>query len=118
MHAVLPSRGDPATRRCEIERPHAVRNDLSQRLLDDGCQHRTGRHEEDGYWPNWTAQFSEKLHFMQCAERDHGRRRRNGTVRTSPATSARHCLPLRPEQERNRTTIVPLLNRGNLTDHG
>jgi hypothetical protein len=32
--------------------------------------------------------------------------------------SARHCLPLRPEQERNRTTIVPFLNRGNLTDHG
>jgi hypothetical protein len=21
--------------------------------LDDGCQHRTGRHEEDGCWPEW-----------------------------------------------------------------
>jgi hypothetical protein len=27
-------------------------------------------------------------------------------------------LPLRPEEERNRATIVPFLNRGNLTDHG
>jgi hypothetical protein len=23
-------------------------------LLDNGCQQRTGRHEEDGCWPNWT----------------------------------------------------------------
>jgi hypothetical protein len=22
-------------------------------LLDDGCQHRSGRHEEDGCWPDW-----------------------------------------------------------------
>jgi hypothetical protein len=27
-------------------------------------------------------------------------------------------LPLRPEEEQNRATIVPFLNRGNLTDHG
>jgi hypothetical protein len=23
-------------------------------LLDDGCQHRTGRLEEDGCWPDWS----------------------------------------------------------------
>ena len=33
--------------------PHAVWKDVSVRLLDDGCQRRTGRHEEDGCWPNW-----------------------------------------------------------------
>jgi hypothetical protein len=34
--------------------PHAVWKDVGQRLLDNGCQQRTGRHEEDGCWPNWT----------------------------------------------------------------
>lgn len=34
--------------------PHAVYKDVGQRLLDDGCQHRTGRLEEDGCWPDWT----------------------------------------------------------------
>jgi hypothetical protein len=29
----------------------AVWKDVAQRLLDDGCQQRTGRHEEDGCWP-------------------------------------------------------------------
>jgi hypothetical protein len=33
--------------------PQAVWKDVGQRLLDDGCQHRTGRHEEDGCWPDW-----------------------------------------------------------------
>jgi hypothetical protein len=33
--------------------PHAVWKDVGTRLLDDGCQHRTGRLEEDGCWPNW-----------------------------------------------------------------
>jgi len=33
--------------------PHAVLKDVGTRLLDDECQHRTGRHEEDGCWPNW-----------------------------------------------------------------
>jgi hypothetical protein len=33
--------------------PHAVWKDVGQKLLDDGCQHRTGRHEEDGCWPDW-----------------------------------------------------------------
>jgi hypothetical protein len=33
--------------------PHAVWEDVGQRLLDDGCQFRTGRHEEDGCWPGW-----------------------------------------------------------------
>lgn len=50
-------------RRCgrtvEIQRADAVRlygplavwKDVGQRLLDDTCQQRTGRHEEDGCWP-------------------------------------------------------------------
>jgi hypothetical protein len=29
----------------------AIWKDVSQRLLDDTCQQRTGRHEEDGCWP-------------------------------------------------------------------
>ena len=31
--------------------PLAVWKDVGQRLLDDTCQQRTGRHEEDGCWP-------------------------------------------------------------------
>jgi hypothetical protein len=31
--------------------PRAVWKDVGQRLLDDICQQRTGRHEEDGCWP-------------------------------------------------------------------
>jgi hypothetical protein len=34
--------------------PHAIWRDVGQTLLDYGCQIRTGRHEEDGCWPNWT----------------------------------------------------------------
>jgi hypothetical protein len=30
----------------------AVWKDVGQRLLDDTCQVRTGRHEEDGCWPS------------------------------------------------------------------
>jgi hypothetical protein len=33
---------------------HAIWRDVGQVLLDDGCQVRTGRHEEDGCWPDWT----------------------------------------------------------------
>ncbi len=33
--------------------PRAVWKDAGQRLLNDGCRHRTGRHQEDGCWPNW-----------------------------------------------------------------
>ena len=33
--------------------PHSMWKDVGQRLLDDGCQHRTGRHEEDGCWPEY-----------------------------------------------------------------
>jgi hypothetical protein len=29
----------------------AIWKDVAQRLLDDTCQQRTGRHEEDGCWP-------------------------------------------------------------------
>jgi hypothetical protein len=33
--------------------PHAIWKDVGQRLLDDGCQHRTGSREGDGCWPDW-----------------------------------------------------------------
>src|SRR5882672_7740692 len=35
--------------------PHAVWKDVGQRLLDQTCSNRTGRHEEDGCWPGWSA---------------------------------------------------------------
>jgi hypothetical protein len=34
--------------------PHAIWKDVGKRLLDDGCQVRTGRLEEDGCWVAWT----------------------------------------------------------------
>lgn len=37
----------------KLNGPHAIWKDVGQKLLDDGCQHRTGRHEEDGCWPDW-----------------------------------------------------------------
>ena len=41
----------------EIQKADAVRfygaQDVGQRLLDQTCPIRTGRHEEDGCWPNW-----------------------------------------------------------------
>jgi hypothetical protein len=52
-----------ACRRCgrtvEIQKADATRlygekavwKDVGQRLLDNTCQQRTGRHEEDGCWP-------------------------------------------------------------------
>jgi hypothetical protein len=54
-----------ACRRCgrtvEIRKADAVRlaggqsvwKDVGQRLLDDTCTQRTGRHEEDGCWPSF-----------------------------------------------------------------
>jgi hypothetical protein len=33
--------------------PQAVWRDVGQRLLDDTCHVRTGRHEEDGCWPSF-----------------------------------------------------------------
>jgi hypothetical protein len=33
--------------------PHAIWRDVGERLLDDGCRVRTGRHEEDGCWPSF-----------------------------------------------------------------
>jgi hypothetical protein len=54
-----------ACRRCgrtvEIQKADAVRlagaqavwKDVGQRLLDDTCRVRTGRHEEDGCWPSY-----------------------------------------------------------------
>jgi hypothetical protein len=32
---------------------HAVWKNVGERLLDDTCQQRTGRHEEDGCWPSF-----------------------------------------------------------------
>jgi hypothetical protein len=45
----------------EIQKADAVRladaqavwKDVGQRLLDDTCQQRTDRHEEDGCWPSF-----------------------------------------------------------------
>jgi hypothetical protein len=34
--------------------PHAVWKDVAQRLLNEGCRIRTGRHEEDGCWPDFS----------------------------------------------------------------
>lgn len=34
--------------------PHATWKDVGQRLLDQTCTNRTGRHEEDGCWPDWS----------------------------------------------------------------
>lgn len=34
---------------------NAVWKDVAQRLLDDTCQQRTGRYEEDGCWPGFEA---------------------------------------------------------------
>lgn len=54
-------------RRCsrtmEIQKVDAIRlygqnaiwKDVGQRLLDDTCTQRTGRHEEDGCWPFYGA---------------------------------------------------------------
>jgi hypothetical protein len=47
------------SRTVEIQKVDAIRlygeravwKDVRQRLLDDTCTHRTGRHEEDGCWP-------------------------------------------------------------------
>jgi hypothetical protein len=33
--------------------PQSVWKDVGHRLLDDTCQQRTGRHEEDGCWPSF-----------------------------------------------------------------
>jgi hypothetical protein len=34
-----------------LYRPDAIWRDVGQRLLDNTCTQRTGRHEEDGCWP-------------------------------------------------------------------
>ncbi|MGM4877662.1 hypothetical protein AB7645_41235 [Bradyrhizobium sp. 956_D2_N1_5] len=33
--------------------PDAIWRDVGQRLLDNTCTQRTGRHEEDGCWPSY-----------------------------------------------------------------
>ena len=35
--------------------PHVVWKDVGNRLLDEGCRQPTGRHEEDGCWPEWVS---------------------------------------------------------------
>jgi hypothetical protein len=35
--------------------PHAVWKDVGRRLLDQTCTNRTGRHEEDGCWADWSS---------------------------------------------------------------
>ena len=32
---------------------NVIWKDVAQRLLDNTCQQRTGRHEEDGCWPGF-----------------------------------------------------------------
>ena len=32
---------------------NAIFKDVAQRLLDNTCQQRTGRHEKDGCWPSF-----------------------------------------------------------------
>jgi hypothetical protein len=39
--------------------PHVVWKDVGNRLLDEGCRRRTGRHEEDGCWPNWVSRWAQ-----------------------------------------------------------
>jgi len=34
--------------------PHAIWKDVGRKLLEDGCQHRTGQHEQDGCWIDWS----------------------------------------------------------------
>jgi hypothetical protein len=41
--------------------PHAVYKDVGRRLLDNGCQHRTGRHEEDGCWPEYNSDLKRSI---------------------------------------------------------
>ncbi|WP_368507702.1 hypothetical protein [Bradyrhizobium lupini] len=33
--------------------PGSLWKEIAVRLLADGCMHRTGRHEEDGCWPDF-----------------------------------------------------------------
>jgi hypothetical protein len=49
--------------------PNAARKDVGQRLLDDTCQVRTGRHEEDGCWPSF--EYPQTLKLIENAQR-HG----------------------------------------------
>ena len=35
--------------------PGSLWKEVAVRLLADGCMHRTGRHEEDGCWPDFRA---------------------------------------------------------------
>jgi hypothetical protein len=61
QHRVLRVSCRRCERTVEIQTADAVRlyggnaiwQNVAQRLLDDTCQQRTGRHEEDGCWPGF-----------------------------------------------------------------
>lgn len=63
QHHVLRVNCRRCDRTVEIQTADAVRlygrnalwKDVAQRLLDDTCRQRTGRHEEDGCWPAFEA---------------------------------------------------------------
>jgi hypothetical protein len=40
---------------------------VGQRLLDDTCQQRTGRHEEDGCWPSFEDEFLRQIAPLSSA---------------------------------------------------
>jgi hypothetical protein len=48
-----PHRRDPAGRRRPALRLRCDWKDVGNRMLADGCEHRTGRVEEDGCWPDF-----------------------------------------------------------------
>jgi hypothetical protein len=54
VRPVLSLRRDQRLDAVKLYGPHAVWKDVGKRLLDDGCQVRTGRLEEDGCWVAWT----------------------------------------------------------------
>jgi hypothetical protein len=87
------SRSDSSTQPDCSDR--AVRKDVAQRLLDDGCRIRTGRHEEDGWWPD----FSRRRPVTEGPrdnEDNHEFREKTALVRRyAPQTNARKKLALR-----------------------
>jgi hypothetical protein len=48
-----PDRRDSKGRCPRLYGPDAIWKQVGQRLLDDTCQVRNGRHEEDGCWPSF-----------------------------------------------------------------
>jgi hypothetical protein len=48
-----PLRRDQRLDAIRLYGPDTTWREVGQRLLDDGCRIRTGRHEEDGCWPDF-----------------------------------------------------------------